>query len=132
MTATRSSPKRAAPRAGAEPAGASRASSDGRRVRFEVLVDGTPFACAISHHALRDMASGGKRPGAGDLLQCFASARPRLEALALRKIRARRGAPQGVLYIWPEDEETPEPPPPAGSQASDPAPTSAGSETPAS
>lgn len=118
MTAVRSLPKRAAPRPGAEPADASRASSDGRRVLFEVLVDGTPFACAISHHALRDMASGGKRPGAGDMLQCFATARPRLEALALRKIRARRGAPQGVLYIWPEDEEAPEPPPPpSGSEA---------------
>lgn len=115
MTAARASARRAAPRSGAEPAGASRASSDGRRVLFEVLVDGTPFACAISHHALRDMASGGKRPSAGDLLQCFASARPRLEALALRKIRGRRGAPQGVLYIWPEDEETPEPSSPVAS-----------------
>lgn len=114
MTGARSTTRQAARPAGAEPAGASRASSDGRRVLFEVLVDGAPFACAISHHALRDMASGGKRPGAGDLLQCFATARPRLEALAQRKIRARRGAPQGVLYIWPEDEETPEPPSPPG------------------
>lgn len=79
--------------------------SDGRRVLFTVLLDGREIPCAIAQHALRDIASGGKRPNAGDLLQCFATARPQIEALALRKLRARRGDPLGVLYIWPEDAE---------------------------
>jgi hypothetical protein len=28
-----------------------------------------------------------------------------IEDLALRKIRGRRGLPQGILYIWPDDAE---------------------------
>ncbi|MBX9702360.1 MAG: DUF1488 domain-containing protein [Acetobacteraceae bacterium] len=77
--------------------------SDGRRVLFTVVADGRPIPCAIAQHALRDLAAGGKRPGGGDLLTCFLGARPRIEAMALRKIRGRRGDPLGVLYIWPED-----------------------------
>lgn len=95
-------PRRRAP---APPTQASRPQSDGRRVLFEVTVEGHPVPCAISQHALRDLITRGKGASPGDLMQCFTAVRPRVEALALRKIRGRRGTPQGVLYIWPEDAE---------------------------
>jgi len=79
--------------------------SDGRRVLFDVMVAGTAVPCAISQHALRDLVTGGKRMNPGDILHCFALARAQIEALARRKIAGRRSAPQGVLYIWPEDAE---------------------------
>lgn len=98
--------------------------SDGRRVLFEVLEGGERIACAISQHALRDIAAEGMRRGKapGDLLACFAAARPRIEALTLRAIRARRSRPQGVLYIWPDDEEEP----PAAPAVPAPAPRDGG------
>lgn len=73
---------------------------------FEVVADGRPVPCAISQQALRDLASGGRRMAPGDAMACFAAARETIEALALRKIRGRRGLPQGILYIWPDDTET--------------------------
>ena len=94
-------PAAARPRA-PDPSGAR---IDGRNLRFEVVADGRAVACAISQHALRDMTAGGKHIVPGDLLACFAKLRPRVEALAMRRIRARRVMPQGVFYIWPEDED---------------------------
>ncbi len=101
MTAIRAQRRSVAP----PPPDTSRPRSDGRRVLFEVLVEGHAVPCAISQHALRDIVTGGKRMNPGDILHCFALARTQIEALALRKIQGRRGAPQGVLYIWPEDAE---------------------------
>jgi hypothetical protein len=92
------------PRAAAAPR-AARPQSDGRRVLFEVVMDGQVVPCAIAQHALRDLVTGGKRTSPGDLMRCFDTVRPQVEALALRKLRARRGTPQGVLYIWPDDAE---------------------------
>lgn len=83
----------------------SRPRSDGRRVLFDVVADGRSVPCAISQQALRDLASGGRRMPPGDVMECFAAARATIEALALRKIRGRRGPPQGILYIWPDDAE---------------------------
>ena len=94
----------------------SRPRSDGRRILFEVVEGERRVACAISLQALGEMTDR-RRAQPGNALECFAAARPRIEALALRKILARRTAPQGVLYIWPDDDGEDEPPEPAAPAA---------------
>lgn len=78
---------------------------DGRNLRFGVVVDGRVVTCAISQYLLRDMTAAGRHTKPQDMLACFLGIRPQIEALALRRITARRVLPQGVLYIWPEDED---------------------------
>ena len=84
--------------------GGPRPRSDGRRVLFDVQKDEHSIPCAISQHALRDMMrEKGKRAGAADLMDCFAAAWPRIEAMALSALRARRSEPLGIFYIWPDE-----------------------------
>ncbi len=77
---------------------------DGSRVLFEIADGGERIACAISRSALQDL-SRRRHFKAADLLQCFASARPRIEAIALGKLRARGGDLAGTLTIWADDIE---------------------------
>lgn len=77
---------------------------DGRRILFEVMDADRSVACAISINALQDLSEQ-RRFKPADLLKCFASARPRIEAIALRKARARPEGSAGVLNIWSDDVE---------------------------
>lgn len=82
---------------------------DGRRVLFEIAGDDNQaVACAISLSALQDLGTQ-RRFKPADLLQCFAAMRPRIEAVALGKLRARSGAVEGVLNIWTDDFLDPPP-----------------------
>jgi len=83
---------------------------DGRRVLFELADGNRDVACTISVNALQDL-SGQRRFKPVDLLACFATARARIEAIALGKLRARTATATGLLYIWSEDIEDA---PPAG------------------
>ncbi|MBU8537314.1 DUF1488 family protein [Falsiroseomonas tokyonensis] len=87
---------------------------DGRRVLFEVVDADQLVPCAISMNALQDISEI-RRFKPADLMQCFAALRPRIEAIALDKHRARSGAAAGLLHIWTEDIEdaAPAAPPPA-------------------
>jgi hypothetical protein len=83
---------------------------DGRRVLFEVIDEGRSVACAISMNALQDL-SGRRRFKPADLLECFAAARPRIEAIALGKLRARpEGGVSGIVHIWSDDIDDLTPP----------------------
>jgi hypothetical protein len=83
---------------------------DGRRVLFEVTDEGRRVACAMSLNALQDL-SGRRLFKPADLLECFATARVRIEAIALAKLRARtEGGVSGLLHIWSDDIDDPTPP----------------------
>jgi len=77
---------------------------DGRRILFEVQDAERSVACAISMNALQDM-SAQRRFKPADLLAAFAELGPRIEAIALHKLRARSEAPSGLLNIWSDDIE---------------------------
>ncbi|MGX9961734.1 DUF1488 family protein [Roseomonas sp. F4] len=77
---------------------------DGRRVLFEVVDDARLIPCAISMNALQDLSEI-RRFKPADLMKCFAAVRPRIEALALDKHRARAEGAIGLLTIWSEDIE---------------------------
>lgn len=81
---------------------------DGRRILFEVADGDSSAPCTISVNALQDL-SGQRRFKPADLLACFAGARPRIEAIALAKLRARNASTTGLLYIWSDDVEDPSP-----------------------
>lgn len=81
---------------------------DGRRVLFEIADGGGNAPCTISVNALQDL-SGQRRFKPADLLACFAGARPRIEAIALAKLRARNASTTGLLYIWSDDIDDPPP-----------------------
>ena len=81
---------------------------DGRRVLFEVADGDGAAPCTISVNALQDL-SGQRRFKPADLLACFAGARPRIEAIALAKLRARNTSTTGLLYIWSDDIDDPPP-----------------------
>jgi len=91
---------------------------DGRRMLFEVLDADRAVPCAISLNALQDLSEK-RRFSPADLLGCFALARGRIAAIALRKLRARRGGVTGLLHIWSDDIEEP---PPASAPAAARAP----------
>jgi len=82
---------------------------DGHRMLFAVVItDGTEVRCAISRLAL--LGIGANAPmRTTDLLAVFAAARPRIEAAARNKLRARSSLPLGVLHIWEDDILDPEP-----------------------
>jgi hypothetical protein len=81
---------------------------DGSRVLFEVIHGGEPIACAISLAALQEV--GGKRCyKPADLLACFKTAYPRIEAAAFKKLKASPGGFAGRLNIWEDDFAGPEP-----------------------
>ena len=88
---------------------------DGRRVLFEIADCDRDVACTISVNALHDL-SGQRRSKPADLLACFDTARARIGAIALGKLRARTANATGLLYIWSEDIEDP---PPAGAPAAE-------------
>jgi hypothetical protein len=77
---------------------------DGRRVLFEVLHDGAELPCAISPDALRDLTKA-RCFKAPDLLRAFAARRETFEAVALRKIHARKSAVTSLLSLWSDDIE---------------------------
>jgi hypothetical protein len=77
---------------------------DGRRVLFEVVEDARLIPCAISMNALQDLSEL-RRFKPADLMKCFAAARPRIEAIALDKHRARAEGSVGLLNIWSDDVE---------------------------
>ena len=81
---------------------------DGRRVLFEVVDGDRSAPCTISVNALQDL-TGQRRFKPADLLACFAAARPRIEAIALAKLRGRNAGATGLLYIWSDDVEEPPP-----------------------
>lgn len=75
---------------------------DGARVLFEVQDGGRSVSCAISLNALQDLSERRSyRPL--DLLNGFAAARDRIEAIALGKIRTRPDSVCGLLNIWSDD-----------------------------
>jgi hypothetical protein len=77
---------------------------DGSRVLFEMVDGDRRVFCAISRSALQDLSLR-RHFKAADLLQCFASARPRIEAIARSKLQARGGDMSGTLTIWADDIE---------------------------
>lgn len=81
---------------------------DGRRVLFEVADGDSNAPCTISVNALQDL-SGQRRFKPADLLACFAGARPRIEEIALAKLRSRNASTTGLLYIWSDDIDDPPP-----------------------
>lgn len=81
---------------------------DGRRVLFELADEGRQIACAISLTALQDLGEQRCFKPA-DLLRRFATARARIEAIALDKSRARPEGVSGLLNIWSDDIGDPPP-----------------------
>ena len=81
---------------------------DGRRILFEVADGAGSAPCTISVNALQDL-TGRRHFKPADMLACFAGARPRIEAIALAKLRARNAATTGLLYIWSDDIDDPPP-----------------------
>ncbi len=94
------------------PAARSPARWDGRQVLFDVQDQDRSYPCAISLSALQDLSEF-RRFKPADLLKCFEAIRPRIEAIALGKLRARSADPTGLLHIW-SDDLTDQPPVPAG------------------
>ena len=93
--------------AGSAPApSAGRPRCDGNRVLFEVMDGDRRAACAISLSALQDLGVRRcYRPA--EQLEAFAAARPRIEAIALGKLRSRAGGASGLLNIWSGDLDEP-------------------------
>jgi Protein of unknown function (DUF1488) len=86
---------------------------DGRRVLFEIAEGDRSAACTISANALQDL-SRQRSSKPADLLACFDGARARIGAVALAKLRARKGGASGLLYVWSEDiDDPPQPDTPA-------------------
>ena len=83
-------------------AGPSRPRWDGGRVLFEISDGDERIACAISRSALQDLSQRRHHKPA-ELLLCSANARPQIEAMALRKLRARTAGLSGTLNIWADD-----------------------------
>ncbi|MCK8783157.1 DUF1488 domain-containing protein [Roseomonas sp. NAR14] len=83
-----------------------RASWDGNRMLFEIACGDDRIACAISRGALQDLSEH-RRFRPAELIDCFAKYRPRIEALALAKYRARSKSNVGRVHIWAEDIEGP-------------------------
>jgi hypothetical protein len=81
---------------------------DGRRILFEIADGDHQAPCTISVNALQDL-SGQRRFKPSDLLACFASAQPKIEAIALAKLRGRNASTTGLLYIWSDDIDEPPP-----------------------
>lgn len=81
---------------------------DGRRVLFELRHDGADVSCAISPDALREL-SPQRCFKPADLLRCFTTQRPRIEAAARRKLHARPSAAAALLTLWTDDVEDPAP-----------------------
>ncbi len=81
---------------------------DRNRVLFEIEVDGHVVECAISREALQDV-SGRRFAKPPELMECFETARPRLEQVAREKWLARSEAVEGIVTIWSDDLDEEEP-----------------------
>jgi len=82
---------------------------DGHRLLFTLMLDdGEEVRCAISRLALLGISGTGPLRST-DVPALFAAARPRIEAAALAKLRARSSLPLGVLHIWEDDILDPTP-----------------------
>lgn len=75
---------------------------DRNRVLFEIEDGGRSVACAISVQAIQD-ASGRRFHDKARLLDCFRTLRPRIERIALGKLRARPHAADHLLNLWSGD-----------------------------
>jgi Protein of unknown function (DUF1488) len=75
---------------------------DGGRVFFEIIGDNGYIPCAISRTALEEISEN-RCFGKADLLACFASARGRIEMLALATLRVRADGISGRLSLWADD-----------------------------
>jgi hypothetical protein len=75
---------------------------DGCRVFFEIVGDNGYIPCAISRMALEEISEN-RCFGKADFLACFASARERIEMLALAKLRVRAEGISGRLSLWADD-----------------------------
>lgn len=78
---------------------------DGGRFLFEIIDGNAYVPCAISRMALEEISEKSCF-GKADLLACFASARERIEQLALAKLRARADGISGRLSLWADDVNT--------------------------
>jgi hypothetical protein len=78
---------------------------DGGRILFEIIDGKTYVPCAISRMALEEISENSCF-GKTDLLACFASARERIEKLALVKLRARADGISGRVSLWADDVNT--------------------------
>jgi Protein of unknown function (DUF1488) len=78
---------------------------DGGRILFEIIDGNAYVPCAISRMALEEISEKSCF-GKADLLACFASARERIEKLALAKLRARVDGISGRLSLWADDVNT--------------------------
>lgn len=81
---------------------------DGQCIVFELEAEGELLPCAISRQALQDL-SARRHFKPAQLLLCFAEARPRIEAIARRKLARRAAGSVSRLSIWSEDIGDPEP-----------------------
>lgn len=75
---------------------------DGSRILFEITDGDEHIPCAISRGALEEIGET-RCFRTAELLGCFASARGRIEGLALAKLRARPNGVTGRLSLWAGD-----------------------------
>jgi hypothetical protein len=75
---------------------------DSSRVLFDITDGNELVPCAISRMALEDV-SGGRCFKPVDMLKSFEKVRPRIEALALEKLRMRPDGVTGRLSLWSDD-----------------------------
>ncbi len=85
-----------------------RPSWDGGRVLFEIVVGQDHIPCAISRGALEEI-SGVFCNKTATSLSCFMRARPRIEILALEKLRSRPDGVSGRITLWVDDLDFPPP-----------------------
>jgi len=78
---------------------------DGGRILFEIIDGDAHVPCAISRMALEEISEKSCF-GKADLLASFASARGRIEKLALANLRARADGISGRLSLWADDLNT--------------------------
>jgi hypothetical protein len=74
----------------------------GGRVMFEIEDNGQIIVCGISQEALQGFSQRRMYKGP-DLLQCFATARDKIESIARRKWRLRPDDATGRVNIWADD-----------------------------
>ncbi len=89
-----------------DPAGQATAPSrpqwSANRILFGIEDHGQRVPCAISGAALEDISERRLfRPA--DFLACFEAARPRIEAVARLKSRARSEGASGPVIVWADD-----------------------------
>jgi Protein of unknown function (DUF1488) len=79
---------------------------DGSSILFEIEIDGSLVACAISRGALQEV-SGCHYIANGDLLRRFAAGRDQIEKIAVGIFAVRPISVTGTLRIWSDDVSDP-------------------------